>query len=155
MAAYIQTIFGNLRPDSFAVKSPQTWDYNCIAWAAGEVFRRWWPSPDRLSYYWPPNVARVETVDAFVRAFQELGYEVCDSSDLQEGYEKVALYATATGVPKHMARQRETGIWTSKLGRLEDIDHVFLEGVEGNDYGQVARVLKRRRPVELAGHLSD
>jgi hypothetical protein len=144
VAAHIQAIFRNLQPNNYAVTSPQALEYNCIAWAAGETHRRWWPSPDLVSFYWPENVTRAETIEAFIQAFRTLGYEPCDSRDFEDGYERVALYATPTGVPKHMARQKQDGIWTSKLGRLEDIDHHALEGMESVSYGQVVQILRRQ-----------
>lgn len=42
-----------------------------------------------------------------------------------------------------MARQLPNGNWTSKLGTLEDIEHRALSAVEGNDYGNVVRILRR------------
>ncbi len=44
-----------------------------------------------------------------------------------------------------MARQVESGLWTSKLGSLEDIEH-SLEALEGSVYGAVAVLLKRPQP---------
>jgi hypothetical protein len=34
--------------------------------------------------------------------------------------------------------------WTSKLGQYEDIEHNYLEGLEGSIYGEVSCVMKRR-----------
>src|SRR5258708_6988096 len=67
------------------------------------------------------------------------------SSD--EGFEKIALYSNAQGEFTHAARQKEDGIWTSKLGDWEDIEHRTLSGLSGNApaYGSVAKILKRPR----------
>jgi hypothetical protein len=54
------------------VKSPESPEYNCIAFAANEDFGWWWPIPESL-YYWPENTPREETLEAFVRAFETLG----------------------------------------------------------------------------------
>jgi hypothetical protein len=46
-----------------------------------------------------------------------------------------------------MARQLNTGLWTSKCGDLEDIQH-NLEDLEGGDrygYGKVSHFMKRRK----------
>jgi hypothetical protein len=86
----------------------------------------------------------VETVDSFTDAFRTLGYEVCSDSAHEVGYERVAIYVDPGGTPTHMARQLSTGFWTSKIGKLEDIEHETLHGLEETDYGQVVRVLKRR-----------
>jgi|GEM_PF-3681614 len=56
-----------------------------------------------------------------MQAFATLGYEVCDNVELEPGFEKIALYAGADGIPTHAARQLQAGPWTSKLGRMEDI----------------------------------
>jgi hypothetical protein len=94
--------------------SPESVDYNCIAWAAGEDDRFWWP--DLLGIgYWPPGAVRRETLDAFVEAYGTLGYAVCADGILEEGFEKVALF-TRAGKPTHAARQLRSGAWTSKLG---------------------------------------
>jgi hypothetical protein len=122
------------------MKSPRDGDYNCIAWAAGDTGNWWWPDPTEEDT-WPSGVARVETVTAFRDAFATLGYQVCDDDHLEAGYEKVALFALA-GVPKHAARQLSNGLWTSKLGAREDIEHA-LHDLTGMVYGSVALIMKR------------
>ncbi len=88
---------------------------------------------------------REETVAGFIRAFGQFGYAICDTGDLETGYERLAVYADETGTPTHMARQLPSGQWTSKLGELEDIQHLTLAQLSGSDYGQVAQILKRKR----------
>ncbi len=68
-----------------------------------------------------------ETLSAYIQAYQTLGYEPCDSTDLEDGYEKIVLYINEEGIPTHAAKQLSTGKWSSKLGDLEDIEHE-LEG---------------------------
>jgi hypothetical protein len=46
-------------------------------------------------YYWPENVPAELTIEAFVRAYETLGFEVCESVVVEMGFEKIALYATA------------------------------------------------------------
>lgn len=121
--------------------SPADPRYNCIAWAAG-TDRRWWSH--LLPYYWPPNVAREETLEAYIGAFETLGYTVCETATPEGGYEKIALYAMPTREPTHAARQLADGRWTSKLGSLEDLTH-RLEDLEGVNYGRVTVIL--RRPI--------
>ena len=140
--------FPRLSPTTFALTSPSTGLYNCIAWAADDTTRWWWPVHPRVGYYWPPEARRVLTVEAFVEAFQTLGYEVCDSDKPEPGWEKVAIFAS-NDVPTHAARQLETGRWTSKLGPEEDIQHT-LHGLQGGYYGDVVLVMKRRRQVDTA-----
>lgn len=98
--------------------------------------------PDALGiYYWPSGVVRAETIPAFIEAFSTLGYEICDSEELEQGREKVAIYASHDS-PKHAARQLSDGSWTSKCGGCEDITH-FLNALEGIKYGEVTVILSR------------
>ncbi len=82
---------------------------------------------------------------AFVRAFELLGYSLCADGDLVAGVEKVVLYTGQQGTPKHMARQLESGLWTSKLGGWVDIEHTSLTALEGGDYGYATHFMKRPR----------
>ena len=93
----------------------------------------------------------METVEAFVSAYATLGYAKCEESSavLEAGFEKVAIYVDANGVPTHAAKQLPNGAWTSKLGEWEDIRHATPEAVEddgalGLGYGKVAVFLKRK-----------
>ena len=131
----LEDAFPGLRGQQYAVTSPRGDKYNCIAWAAGDAGRWWWPDADGEDT-WPAGVDRVETIKAFREAFAALGYAVCDDETLEAGYEKVALFAL-TGVPKHAARQLASGRWTSKLGPREDIEHA-LHDLTGMVYGSVA-----------------
>jgi hypothetical protein len=118
--------------------------YNCIAWAAGDP-RRWWEPDEDEDCYWPPDARREYSLDAYVRAFESIGFTRCDSSDWEPGFEKVAIFANETG-PTHASRQLSDGKWSSKLGPCEDIEHVLeaLAGDECEEYGQVAQILKKK-----------
>jgi hypothetical protein len=100
--------------------------------------------------YWPGSVPRQVTLQAFVAAFETLGYERCDGPDLETSAEKIAIFGqrdiTGHSVPTHVARQLESGEWTSKLGSLEDIRHEIPGSVGGPLYGEVATYMKRLRP---------
>jgi hypothetical protein len=80
-------------------------------------------------------------------AFATLGYAPCDTPELEPGSEKLALYADARGEPTHVARQLLSGVWTSKLGAAEDIEHNSPADLEGPIYGRVAQYLRRQRPA--------
>ena len=84
-------------------------------------------------------------MDAFVQAFRTLGYEPCAGADLEEGFEKVAIFAL-NGVPTHASRQLPSGRWSSKLGVEQDIEHE-VEGLVGTEYGDVGILLKRPVPA--------
>lgn len=132
--------FPGLIGTRYAITSPSTPNYNCIAWAAGDARRFWWPHDQG---FWPAGAPREETIDAFVRAFATLGYSPCDTAENEAGIEKVALFAIGEE-PKHAARQLESGTWTSKLGQDVDIEHP-LDAVVGDKYGRMVGVLQRPR----------
>ena len=139
----LEPFFPQLQSTGYSITSPATPVYNCIAWAAGVTDDWWWPDPMGVSA-WPLTVPRMETMEAFLMAFESLGYSRCDDAALEPGFEKVALYAL-DGVPTHAARQLPSGRWTSKCGELEDIEHM-LDGLTGTWYGTVAHFLKRSVP---------
>jgi hypothetical protein len=141
--------FPRLTSTNHRVTSPRTTGYNCVAFAAGDDTRWWWPVGALGGYYyWPPGVTKAETQEAFREAFESLGYELCDSGALEVGYEKVAIYASPAGVPTHGARQVATGRWVSKLGQIEDIEHETPEAVGGSAYGEVAFFMRRATAIE-------
>lgn len=98
MRARIEGSFPRLRNTGFEVKSPATVDYNCIAWAAGDDGRWWWPDPYYL-YYWPPEFPRQSSLEGFIRAFQAMGYAECETADLEPGVQKIAIYVDQMGRP--------------------------------------------------------
>lgn len=149
--------FPYLTRDLYEVKSVETPDYNCIAYAAGEENRWWWPDSSGV-YYWPNGVTREETVEAFVEMFASFGYVKCYREDFEFGFEKVAIYHTINGnpdalpkSPTHAARMVEYGVWKSKLGPWQDIEHKTLTCLNGEDitgriqpYGEPIQIMKRR-----------
>lgn len=137
--------FPRLTPrGAFKLTSPETMNYNCIAWAAHDLNNYWWPS-QHPRYYWPEGFPLVNTIENFVATFGAKNFQVCERPNFESGYEKVALYAK-DGRPTHMARMLPNGRWTSKLGDMWDIEHRTLDGLEDSDYGQVVRLLKRPIP---------
>lgn len=144
MTSRIEKVFPLLREDGYEITSPATREYNCIAWAVRDVDNFWWPRPE-VGYFWPDEVPRIETVDAFRCAFALREFEECADGSMEDGYEKIALYVDQTGAPTHAARQLVDGRWTSKLGKEEDIEHTSLEGLSGKEYG--APTYYFRRPV--------
>ena len=137
----------HLAADNCVVKSKKTKQYNCIAWAAGEDFRWWWPDAMRKDY-WPSGVAREATIAAFLEAYGTLGFKLCFDGTLKDGIEKLAVYgkgAAGSEIPTHAALQLANGEWTSKIGRFEDIEHKVAAAVEGPVYGHVVCFLSRPR----------
>jgi hypothetical protein len=125
------------------ITSPWSPSYNCIAWAAGDVTKLWWPA-QIPPWYWPPGVPFEETVPAFIAAYATIGYSPCQDGNIEHGLEKVVLFALNRAV-KHAARQLQNGFWTSKMGANVDIEH-DLEAVSGPVYGQPVQFLKRPIP---------
>lgn len=141
---WVRVKYPRLRDGGFRETSEKSRRYNCIAWAAGEAKRWWWPA-DPPDAYWPQGVPREETLASFIRAFATLGYAVCADGALEATMEKVAIFVAPDGTPTHMARQLETGSWTSKCGAGWDIEHTQVDAVENQTYGHVSTYLRRRR----------
>src|SRR2546427_2505133 len=90
--------FPNIDFASTEKTSPKNATYNCIAWAAQENSRKWWP--DRMhQLYWPPGIPREATLDAFVKAFEAQGYQTCSDASLEVVFEKIAIYSDAAKRP--------------------------------------------------------
>ena len=137
----MQSLFPLLQSSVYEVTSPATIEYNCIAWGAGDTEKCWWP--DLFDqYFWPSTILREESVDAFIGAFESLGYTICENANYEMGYEKVAIYAKQDGRPTHAARQIDPEKWTSKIGQLEDIEH-DIQSLSGDIYGEPKVYMKR------------
>jgi hypothetical protein len=123
----------------FEIKSPQDSSYNCAAFAAEDTRRNWHPHA-WAGLYWPTG-EQEDNLQSWIEGFAALGYVRCESPSLESGIEKVAIYAL-DGWPQHIARQRPDGIWVSKMGPMEDMEH-SLEGLEGELYGSLIAILAR------------
>jgi hypothetical protein len=139
MVRKLEDLFPGLRPGNYQITSTAQRTYNCIAWAAGDTQRWWWPERDVENGYWPEGVAADVTQAAFLAA---LGYTAGAGEEVEAGFEKIALFADAESTPTHAARQLPNGRWTSKLGALEDIEH-DLHALSGDEYGTVVQIMKR------------
>src|SRR5207302_1388846 len=103
MRGHIEGVFPALRNTSWNITSLPTRTYNCIAWAAGDLQRWWWPD-FHLQYYWPELVPRELTLERFIQAFGLFAYSRCSDGSFDPAFEKVAIYASADGKPTHAAR---------------------------------------------------
>ena len=138
----LQDVFPRLTAQNHRVTSPRDLNYNCVAWAMGITDRRW--DPNSAEGYWPDGVPQDVAVDTFVTLFETLGFETCADSSLEAGHEKIAIYGQADEF-RHVARQLESGTWTSKLGDFEDIEHDDLHSLMFSGYGSPLRFLRRTR----------
>lgn len=147
----LKGIFPNLNNDSvFKITSKRTSKYNCIAWAYFLDDRWMWPRTDisqRLDgvHYWPTQDVTTADVSTFIDAFKLKGFQLCDDSSHEHGYQKVAFY-TKPGTTEctHAAREHKDGTWTSKLGQYEDICHGSPFSLSGEAYGIPSHFMKRK-----------
>jgi hypothetical protein len=147
----LETWFPRLTRGEFEKTSELDRSYNCIAFAAGDL-SRWWEPNAIGGVYWPAGVPRRYTLESYQAAFATLGYEGCNDGDVQVGFEKVAIFVDARGIPLHAAKQLPDGQWSSKLGQWIDIRHELCEAVCGSpfpdsDYGTVAAYMRRSLTV--------
>ena len=133
--------FPQLSATNFRPTSPVDEGYNCIAWAAEDTDRWWWPDPQMQSF-WPSGVPREVTLEAFAQAYGLLGYEESSDPTVASDQQKIAIYASVQKRPTHAARQLPDGWWTSKLGPQIDIEHE-IAALDGPEYGSVALILAR------------
>lgn len=136
--------FPRLDGTNFRFTSPASVDYNCVAWAAGDVDAWWQPGLYWPVQNWPEDDFGVGALERLFRAF---GYVDCGLDvSFEPGYSKVGIFGIGAAYT-HAARQLPNGKWTSKLGKGEDIEHDALEDVAGGLYGEVIQVLKRPIPA--------
>jgi len=133
--------FPNLNISNHIITSNADPGYNCIAWAYGSNSKWFWPVKRS---YWPANVTREATIEAFVELFASIRYQCCDNPSHETEYEKIAIYAL-DGIPTHAARQLNNGKWASKLGEDVDIEHDSLECLYGPIYGNTVTIMKREK----------
>ncbi len=112
-AQILARAFPRLSREGYEIKSEPTEQYNCIAYAANGT-SDWWGTVEEQQH-WPDYATRSERMASLVEVFAGLGYQRCEDSSLESGYEKVALYEEQ-GEWTHAARQTSTGRWRSKLG---------------------------------------
>jgi hypothetical protein len=138
-SAELEEDFPGLRNGEYAVTSPIDPGYNCVAWAVGDT-KFFWYDAGVNGYYWPPGVS-ADTLAGWIEVFGYHGYRLCADSSFELEFEKIAIYALETE-PQHVARQKSTGVWSSKMGSGHDIEHT-LESIEGEIYGSVQVIMKR------------
>ena len=74
--------------EPFIITSPATRQYNCIAWAFGDDKKFYWPDAEKLMF-WPNNVPREETIEAFISLYKTIGYNICGNGNFENGFEKI------------------------------------------------------------------
>lgn len=136
----IQQDFPNLTLEEFNITSRINFCYNCHGWTAGFDNLNMQPSTNPIYGWLTEEIG--ETPENFEKQFQYLGFQKTDNDNFEEGIEKVAFYVKEN-IVEHSSRQLENGWWASKLGSYEDIEYKLLEGLEGEEYGQVKMIMMR------------
>lgn len=146
----IKQLFPLLYSDTkFRRSSPEDSRYNCISWAMQKK-DRWTAVPAGYRYldgvvWWPPGAQQGMDISCLVDAFEHEGYELCDDDGFDNEWLKVALYyKPETNEWTHAARQLRNGVWASKLGQSNDIEHGTPYTLEGDVYGKVYCIMKTR-----------
>ena len=122
--------FPNLENSPHIVESWPTSDYNCLAWVSGSTDDWLWPFDGYLSNNDPGESNPLTAIGEFIGS---LGYVESVDGLLENGVEKIVVFVE-NGDPKHVAWQKENGMWTSKIGENVDMEHT-LEGLAGGIYG--------------------
>ncbi len=135
--------FPNTVDDPLIITSPITNDYNCIAWAFGSSDLWFWPDNEGYTY-WPNQIKRECTEEAFVNLYELIGYEICSDGSFEEGKEKIVIYLNSQGIPTHAAKQIGEDLWSSKLGPHNDVSHSLL-ALENGTYGNATIFMKREK----------
>jgi hypothetical protein len=144
----LEAKFPKLRADGAKKTSDPDSQYNCIAWSAKRDKKHWWqPVKEEPWDYWPPDCPDDEQdFQTFVALFEKMGFKKCVGAQFEFFYKRVALFSTPGWGFSHVCDQLNSGAWTSKLAKDEDIQHNSLECLEGsltNEYGEVKQILKK------------
>lgn len=151
--------FSELAADpSFKINSPESKEYNCIAWAMG--FDDRWVDPEDADYihkkWWPEGVERSLEPEVLISAFKKLGFERCEDGCYVSDFDKVALYKgryynKLTGlfeekiVWTHAAKIVGNNLYHSKIGESFDIYHSGRDLFRGTMYGTVYSYMQRSK----------
>lgn len=126
----------------FFINSPQTFVYNCIAFAMG-LDDRWVSDNKEIPWYWWPDGAINDgSKTALKDAFLHLGFEECSDASLEKGYDKVALYSIGE-MWTHAAKLVDEKTFHSKFGASNDALHSGGDTLD-QSYGLIYCYMRRR-----------
>ena len=137
--------FPNSFIEPFVITSPETPQYNCVAWALGDI-ENWWEADE--DYLWLDTIEFDNNLSTMQSLFKHFGFEPIDKPNLNNGLEKVALFSDDGIYCTHVARQLSTKIWTSKLGISHDVTHTLM-ALEKGIYGDVVMILQKSNEKAL------
>ncbi|MES2649609.1 MAG: hypothetical protein V4717_22210 [Bacteroidota bacterium] len=132
----------NLNSSNHELTSPPTSTYNCVAWANGMDHIVVDLSLDEDG---EPLIYPDLSCWLYIEYYQKAGFELCDSHIYEQGYEKIALYENSQQTFEHVALQRNEGVWLSKVGELEDIQHTTLEALQCVSYYGLPKWFMKRK----------
>jgi len=147
----LQERFPKLRPGNWERRSLADPRYNCLAFANGDARRLWDPFQYGGKYFWPQDIDRDVNAETWEKIFLNEGFERTENRDVEKGFEKVAIYVSLEDMCATHVAISNGSEWLSKLGKGQDIMHSsldLLEGTDGDEYGLVDRILRRRAPKE-------
>lgn len=105
-----------------------------------------WIEPEII---WPDGVPipmGPADLDCYIALFRLWGFEDCDSATLEEGFLKIAIFASGQEF-EHVAKQLPSGAWSSKGGTLYDFRHETLDAISECGVWRGATVTRlMRRP---------
>src|SRR5438034_10954897 len=139
---HLERLFPALSGSEYSKSSEADTAYNCFGFAVHDT-KQYWQKVDVRGYYWP--LKRDDRLEDWIEALRLNNFVPTDDWSLEAEFEKVCIYVNEEGSPEHVSRQLASGKWTSKIGRLEDIEHSTLTELECVDYGKPKVMLKRKR----------
>ncbi|MEP6962609.1 MAG: hypothetical protein ABI995_11065, partial [Acidobacteriota bacterium] len=57
--------------------------YNCVAFAVGDLTQFWYDDKHARGYFWPDGVGSADTIDGWVDVFRIHGYEPTEDHSLE------------------------------------------------------------------------
>lgn len=135
--------YPRLQASEHKITSQRTDRYNCVAWIERAMDR--WFEPE---FFWPdglPVPMDSADLDCYLALFRSWSFEDCDSAGLEDGYLKIAVFATGLEF-HHVAKQLPSGAWSSKGGPLYDFKHGDLDALRdcrAMPNATVVRVMRR------------
>ena len=117
-------------------------DFNCIAFTL-EIYHSWAGSSTKI---WHNPINRYPTLENYIDFYKTYGYEICNNSNYEDNYEKIAIYKDIDNYIGHAAKQFGY-MWRSKLGGSYIIEHKldWLCGFDSYNYGEVSTIMKRKK----------
>src|SRR5258706_9429209 len=107
-ADVLEILFPRLRNKGYEIKSEMDPGYNCVAFSVRDE-ERWW-DPNKPDGFWPDGLPLDDSLNGFIAMFQAQGFAVCDTAEVEAGFEKIALYGdVAKGEFAHVARLLASG----------------------------------------------